>query len=235
MSATEKQSARIDRDEVFLELTKSICPVCKRVIDAEVNIREGKVFMRKRCREHGVVRGARLRRRRAVLSTAIRFNKPGHDAARVPDRGARRMPARLRALPRPQAARVPRPHRGQHRLQPRLPDLLRRLGSPARRLLAHARAASRACSTRSSRPRASPRSFSSRGASRRSIPTSSSSSRWPTSARSRHVMLNTNGIRLARDRRFAEEVARSERRPLPPVRRVRRGDPPDDPRHRTCA
>ncbi len=26
----------VDRDEVFLELTRSICPVCKRVIDAEI-------------------------------------------------------------------------------------------------------------------------------------------------------------------------------------------------------
>ena len=44
---------RVDRDEVFLEQTKSICPVCKAVIDAEVNIRDKKVFLRKRCREHG--------------------------------------------------------------------------------------------------------------------------------------------------------------------------------------
>jgi uncharacterized radical SAM superfamily Fe-S cluster-containing enzyme len=28
-----------DRDEVFLEYTKSICPVCKVVVDAEVNVR----------------------------------------------------------------------------------------------------------------------------------------------------------------------------------------------------
>ena len=53
MSTTEKASVRIDRDEVFLELTKSICPVCKRVIDAEVNAREGKIVMSKRCPEHG--------------------------------------------------------------------------------------------------------------------------------------------------------------------------------------
>ena len=26
---------KVDRDEVFLELTRSVCPVCKRVIDAE--------------------------------------------------------------------------------------------------------------------------------------------------------------------------------------------------------
>ena len=42
-----------DRDEVFVEYTKSICPVCKVVIDAQVNIRDDKVYLRKRCREHG--------------------------------------------------------------------------------------------------------------------------------------------------------------------------------------
>ena len=44
---------KVDRDEVFVEYTKSICPVCKVVVDAQVNIRDGKVYLRKRCREHG--------------------------------------------------------------------------------------------------------------------------------------------------------------------------------------
>ena len=52
MSATEKKPVRVDRNEVFLELTKSICPVCKRVIDAEVNARDGKIVMSKRCPDH---------------------------------------------------------------------------------------------------------------------------------------------------------------------------------------
>lgn len=42
-----------ERDAIFLELTKSICPVCKRVIDAEVNIRDNQVILCKRCPEHG--------------------------------------------------------------------------------------------------------------------------------------------------------------------------------------
>ena len=42
-----------DRDEVFLELTRSICPVCKATVDAEVNARDDQVFLRKRCPEHG--------------------------------------------------------------------------------------------------------------------------------------------------------------------------------------
>jgi len=42
-----------DREELFAEYTKSICPVCKVVVDAQVNIRGDKVYLRKRCREHG--------------------------------------------------------------------------------------------------------------------------------------------------------------------------------------
>jgi hypothetical protein len=36
--------AERDRDEVFVEYTKSICPVCKVVVDTQVNIRDDKVF-----------------------------------------------------------------------------------------------------------------------------------------------------------------------------------------------
>src|SRR5262245_53458918 len=42
-----------DADHVFHELTRSICPDCRRVIDAQVLIRDGGVFMRKRCPDHG--------------------------------------------------------------------------------------------------------------------------------------------------------------------------------------
>ena len=41
---------KVDRDEVFVELTRSICPVCKAVIDAQVNVRDDRVYLRKRCR-----------------------------------------------------------------------------------------------------------------------------------------------------------------------------------------
>ena len=42
-----------DADYVFYELTRSICPECRKVIDAHILIRDNKVFMRKRCPEHG--------------------------------------------------------------------------------------------------------------------------------------------------------------------------------------
>jgi uncharacterized radical SAM superfamily Fe-S cluster-containing enzyme len=65
-----------DRDEVFVEYTKSICPVCKVVLDAQVNIRDNKVYLRKRCREHGPFEALVYGDAHAYLDSA-RFNKPG--------------------------------------------------------------------------------------------------------------------------------------------------------------
>ncbi len=67
---------RTDRDEVFLEYTKSICPVCKAVVDAEVHVRDGKVFLRKRCREHGSFE-ALLYSDAELYMASMRFNRPG--------------------------------------------------------------------------------------------------------------------------------------------------------------
>ncbi|WP_343575054.1 radical SAM protein [Mycobacterium sp.] len=65
-----------DLDEVFVEYTKSICPVCKVVVDAQVNIRDGKVYLRKRCREHGSFEALVYGDAEMYMDTA-RFNKPG--------------------------------------------------------------------------------------------------------------------------------------------------------------
>jgi uncharacterized radical SAM superfamily Fe-S cluster-containing enzyme len=65
-----------DRDEVFVEYTKSICPVCKVVVDGQVNIRAGKVYLRKRCREHGEFEALVYGDAQMYLDSA-RFNKPG--------------------------------------------------------------------------------------------------------------------------------------------------------------
>ena len=67
---------RADRDEVFLELTRSICPVCKVVIDAEVNIKDGRVVMRKRCAEHGTF-DALISSDADLYMSQLRYNKPG--------------------------------------------------------------------------------------------------------------------------------------------------------------
>ena len=73
---TTAAGSRTDRDEVFLEYTKSICPVCKVVVDAEVNIRAGQVFLRKRCPTHGRFE-ALLYSDAHMYVESLRFNKPG--------------------------------------------------------------------------------------------------------------------------------------------------------------
>ena len=71
-AATGKQ----ERNEVFVEYTKSICPVCKVVVDAQVNIRGNKVYLRKRCRVHGPFEALVYGNAQAYVASA-RFNKPG--------------------------------------------------------------------------------------------------------------------------------------------------------------
>ena len=65
-----------DADYIFHELTRSICPECKTVIDAQVIIRDGKVFMRKRCPQHGWYEGLISSDAQMYVDSA-KFNKPG--------------------------------------------------------------------------------------------------------------------------------------------------------------
>jgi uncharacterized radical SAM superfamily Fe-S cluster-containing enzyme len=67
---------RFDRDEVFLEYTKSVCPVCKAVVDAEVNVRDNRVYLRKRCADHGTFE-ALVYSDAELYIDSQRFNKPG--------------------------------------------------------------------------------------------------------------------------------------------------------------
>ncbi|MBN0043004.1 radical SAM protein [Streptomyces actuosus] len=65
-----------DRDEVFVEFTKSVCPLCKTTVDAQVNIRDRKVYLRKRCVDHGEFEALVYGDAEEYVSSA-RFNKPG--------------------------------------------------------------------------------------------------------------------------------------------------------------
>ena len=65
-----------DADYIFYELTRSICPDCRRVIDAHVLLRDNKVYMRKRCPEHGTFESLVYGDAQAYVSSA-RMNKPG--------------------------------------------------------------------------------------------------------------------------------------------------------------
>ncbi len=65
-----------DAGYIFLELTRSICPKCRKVIDAQVVLYGGKVYMRKRCPQHGPFEALVYGDAEAYVANA-RFNKPG--------------------------------------------------------------------------------------------------------------------------------------------------------------
>ena len=65
-----------DADYVFFELTRSICPECRRLIDAHIVLRNDKVYMRKRCPDHGRFEALVYGDAEAYTKLA-KFNKPG--------------------------------------------------------------------------------------------------------------------------------------------------------------
>ena len=67
---------KIDADYVFYELTRSICPGCRRVIDAQVILRDNKVFMRKRCPTCGPFEALVYGDAEAYVANG-KYNKPG--------------------------------------------------------------------------------------------------------------------------------------------------------------
>jgi uncharacterized radical SAM superfamily Fe-S cluster-containing enzyme len=67
---------RKDRTAIFVELTKSICPICKKNVDAQVYLEDNKLFMEKRCSEHGKFK-ALLQSDAQWYFDSLKFNKPG--------------------------------------------------------------------------------------------------------------------------------------------------------------
>ncbi|UCG24254.1 MAG: radical SAM protein [Chloroflexota bacterium] len=65
-----------DADYVFYELTRSICPICRRAIDAKVLLRDNKVYMHKRCPEHGHFE-ALIYGDAQAYTEQTKYNKPG--------------------------------------------------------------------------------------------------------------------------------------------------------------
>jgi hypothetical protein len=76
MPVETQSDLKKDADYVFYELTRSICPECRRVIDAQILIRDNKVFMRKRCPQHGQFEALVYGNAGQYISSS-RFNKPG--------------------------------------------------------------------------------------------------------------------------------------------------------------
>ncbi len=65
-----------DANYVFYELTRSICPVCRQVIDAKILLRDNKVYMHKRCPDHGFFE-ALVYADAQAYTNSTKFNKPG--------------------------------------------------------------------------------------------------------------------------------------------------------------
>jgi uncharacterized radical SAM superfamily Fe-S cluster-containing enzyme len=72
MTAKLKQNA----DYIFYELTRSVCPKCLVPVDAQVLLKDGRVVMRKRCPSHGWSE-ALLSSDAEMYLSSLRYNKPG--------------------------------------------------------------------------------------------------------------------------------------------------------------
>ena len=75
-AATKTARVKQEADYIFHELTRSICPECKTVIDAQIILRDNKVYMRKRCPEHGWFE-AIISSDAEMYVNSVKFNKPG--------------------------------------------------------------------------------------------------------------------------------------------------------------
>ena len=73
---TEKPPRKRDADYVFYELTRSICPRCLKPIDAQILLKAGRVIMRKRCPDHGWFESLLSSDSKMYLDS-LRYNKPG--------------------------------------------------------------------------------------------------------------------------------------------------------------
>jgi uncharacterized radical SAM superfamily Fe-S cluster-containing enzyme len=67
-------------DYTYRGTTRSLCPHCRRVVDAKIIVRDGRVWFRKRCPEHGEFEDS-------VSSNVAYFDRHEYDQpARIPNR-----------------------------------------------------------------------------------------------------------------------------------------------------
>ena len=74
--SSQSRTSLEDADHIFYELTRSLCPECRRVIDGQVILRDEKVYMLKRCPDHGPFEALIYGDAEAYTSSA-KYNKPG--------------------------------------------------------------------------------------------------------------------------------------------------------------
>ena len=70
------EKVKRDADHIFYELTRSICPKCLTTIDAQIILKDGRVIMRKRCRDHGKFE-VLISSDSEMYLNSLRYNKPG--------------------------------------------------------------------------------------------------------------------------------------------------------------
>ncbi len=119
ISISESQKKK-DSDYVFYELTRSICPECRKVIDAHILLRDNKVYMRKRCPDCGPFEGLVYGDAEMYVAQS-KYNKPGTIPLAFGTDIPGWMPLRLWSVSGPPAACVSRNHRSQQRVQHELP------------------------------------------------------------------------------------------------------------------
>jgi uncharacterized radical SAM superfamily Fe-S cluster-containing enzyme len=78
----EAATKRASHDSALLELTHSICPACRQLLDAEVLARDGRVYLRKRCAAHGEFEALVYGDAERYLEIQ-RYNKPGERPLRL--------------------------------------------------------------------------------------------------------------------------------------------------------
>ena len=69
-------AAKQNADYIFYELTRSICPTCLDTVDAQILLKAGRVIMRKRCPTHGWSESLVSSDAEMYLNS-LRYNKPG--------------------------------------------------------------------------------------------------------------------------------------------------------------
>jgi len=80
ISTMNKDLKQKEKDYIFLELTRSICPVCKKTIDAQIRTKNDMVYMFKRCLEHGEFESL-ISSDVTMYRSSLNFNKPGQKPA----------------------------------------------------------------------------------------------------------------------------------------------------------
>lgn len=76
-SARPSQQGLQTADYIFYSLTRSICPHCRKVIDAQVLLKDNRIIMRKRCPDHGWMESL-VNSDAQYYVNSQKYNKPGN-------------------------------------------------------------------------------------------------------------------------------------------------------------